>query len=325
MKIKLSKIKEYLNSKLINIDTNISSDYEFNNLSSISNSINGDITFYHNYNYKNDLKNTKASACLIKEDDKLLLPKNCEPILVANPYESFAHLTHIFNEFTQTNFIISKNAIIDDSLELENDTSIGNFVVIKNNTYIGDKSIIFDNSVIGPNVKIGRNTCIYPNCHISNSVIGNNCVIQSGTVIGDSGFGFLSNDKTEIKHVGNVIIGNNTYIGSNVTIDKATLDSTIIGNNVRIDNLVQIAHNVQIGNNTIIASQSGVAGGSIIGSDCKLAGQVGVSGHLTIGDNVTIAGKSGVTKNINSNAIIAGFPAIDINDWKKSIIKQYKK
>lgn len=121
-----------------------------------------------------------------------------------------------------------------------------------------------------------------------------------------------------------MIIGNNVDIGSNCTIDKASLDSTIIEDNVRIDNLVQIAHNVSIGKNSIIAAQSGIAGSTSIGENCLIGGQVGIAGHITIGNNVTIAGKSGVTKNIDSDSIIAGFPAINIKKWKKSVINQYK-
>ena len=131
--------------------------------------------------------------------------------------------------------------------------------------------------------------------------------------------------KIEIKHVGNVIIGNNVDIGSNCTIDRAAIDSTIIEDNVRIDNLVQIAHGVSIGKNTIIAAQSGISGSTRIGENCLLGGQVGLAGHINIGNNVTIAAKSGVTKNIKDNSVIAGFPAIDIKLWRKNIVNQYKK
>ena len=131
--------------------------------------------------------------------------------------------------------------------------------------------------------------------------------------------------KIEIMHIGNVIIGNNVDIGSCTTIDRGTINSTIINDNCRIDNLVQIAHNVQIGKDTIIAAQTGIAGSTIIGDNCIMGGQVGIAGHLIIEDNVTIAGKSGVTKNIKKNSIIAGFPAVDIKIWKKNIINQYRK
>jgi UDP-3-O-[3-hydroxymyristoyl] glucosamine N-acyltransferase len=181
-----------------------------------------------------------------------------------------------------------------------------------------------DNISIGPKVKIGKNSIIESGCIVSNCVIGDNCYIQSGSVIGDKGFGFTYKSKVSIQHIGNVLIGNNVHIGSNTTIDRAALDSTIIANNVRIDNLVQVAHGVSIGENTIIAAQSGIAGSSIIGNNCIIGGQAGISGHLIIGSNVTIAAKSGVTKNIQNNSIVAGFPAIDIKKWKKMIIKNHK-
>ena len=184
---------------------------------------------------------------------------------------------------------------------------------------------MLDNVIIGPDVVLGSNSVIMSNCVISNSNIGENCLIKPGAIIGEKGFGFTPNSKVEIRHIGNVILGNNVEIGSNTTIDKAALHSTLISENVRVDNLVQIAHNVQIGKNTIIAAQTGIAGSTKIGKNCLIGGQVGIAGHLKIGDNVTIAAKSGVTKNINNNSIIAGFPAKDIKIWKKNIVNQYRK
>tara|TARA_B100000575_G_C22692715_1_gene419798 strand:+ start:47 stop:514 length:468 start_codon:yes stop_codon:yes gene_type:complete len=147
------------------------------------------------------------------------------------------------------------------------------------------------------------------------------CVIKSGARIGGTGFGFEMKTKQKINHSGNVIIGKNSSIGSNTTIDRAVFDSTIVGEYSNLDNLVQIAHNVTIGSYAIIAAQVGIAGSTSIGNNVKIGGQAGIAGHLVIGDNVTIAAKSGVTKNINNNEIIAGFPAKDINLWKKEIIR----
>ena len=140
-------------------------------------------------------------------------------------------------------------------------------------------------------------------------------------IIGGSGFGFTVNEKISIEHFGNVIIGDNVKIGSNCTIDRASINSTIIEDNVRLDNLIQIAHGVKISMNSIIAAQVGIAGSTTIGSNCIIGGQAGISGHLKIGNNVKIAAKSGVTKDIKDNMTIAGFPAIDIRKWKKNIIK----
>ena len=148
-----------------------------------------------------------------------------------------------------------------------------------------------------------------------------NCIIKAGSRIGGTGFGFEMKTKQKIYHSGNVIIGKNSSIGSNTTIDRAVFDSTIIGDYSNIDNLVQIAHNVIIGDFAVIAAQVGIAGSTNIGKYVKIGGQAGISGHLVIGDNVTIAAKSGVTKNIDNNKIVAGFPAKDINLWKKEVIR----
>ena len=170
-----------------------------------------------------------------------------------------------------------------------------------------------------------ENSIIMNNCTIIESIIGNNSFIQSGAVIGGKGFGFTPDSKINIQHLGKVIIGDNVEIGSNTTIDRGALNDTIIGNNVRIDNLVQVAHNVKIGDNTIIASQVGIAGSTEIGKNCMIGGQAGFAGHIKIGDNVIVAAKSGVTKNIKDNSTIAGFPAIDKKTWRKLKIQEYKK
>ena len=148
-----------------------------------------------------------------------------------------------------------------------------------------------------------------------------NCIIKSGARIGGSGFGFEMKSKQKIYHNGNVVIGKDSSIGANTTIDRAVFDSTSIGDFSNIDNLVQIAHNVNIGNFAVIAAQVGIAGSTIIGDNIKIGGQAGISGHLIIGNNVTIAAKSGVTKNLSDNEIVAGFPAKDINIWKKEVIQ----
>ena len=198
---------------------------------------------------------------------------------------------------------------------------INPFCVIHENTEIFENVYIGSNSSIGPNVIINKNVVIHDNVTISNSIIMENCVIKSGARIGGTGFGFEMKTKQKINHTGNVIIGKNSSIGSNTTIDRAVFDSTIIGEFSNIDNLVQIAHNVTIGDFAVIAAQVGIAGSTQIGKNIKIGGQAGISGHLVIGDNVTIAGKSGVTKNIPDNKIVAGFPAKDINLWKKEIIR----
>ena len=318
--IKFLKIK----SINIKINKNFKSSNFFYGISSLEYSKKNFITFFHNYKLKNFLNTNLSSACFIKDEDVHLLPPTCIPFIVDDPYLAYAHTTNFLNPDKISKNFISKNSIIDKSSKLNKNIEINDYVHLKKNVSIDNNVVIFSNSVIGPNVFIGENTIIKSNCSISNCKIGNNCVIQSGAVIGDIGFGFTPINKIEIKHTGDVIIGNNVHIGSNTTIDRATLDSTIINDNVRIDNLVQIAHNVIIGKHTIIAAQTGIAGSAIIGNECLIGGQAGINGHITIGNNVTIAAKSGVTKSIKDKSVVAGFPAIDIKIWKKNFIKQFK-
>ena len=191
-----------------------------------------------------------------------------------------------------------------------------------------DKSSkIFNNCVIGKGVKIGKNCIIKNNVVIKNSIIKDNVVICDNSSIGTTGFGFDLKKRGTLflnPQIGIVIIDNDVHIGSSCTIDRGKIDYTYIGKNSMIDNLVHIAHNVQIGDNACIAAQTGISGSVIIGDNVTIGGQVGFAGHIKIGQNVVIAAKSGVTKNINDNSVVAGFPAIDINKWKRNIIKGRK-
>ena len=324
MQIRYKNLLDFLSANNIDCVSKLDNNFLFTELSSLLSAKKNHLTFFSNQKFKDNLKETKASACLIKHEDAYLLPLTCFSIIVDDPYKSFAYLTNLFSPQVISNNSISKNAFFDSSFKFSNNLQVGNFVSIKENSIIGDSCIIFDNCTIGPNVSIGKDTIIYSNSSISNSIIGSSSIIQSGCSIGDSGFGFFTPDKTTIQHIGNVIIGNNCNIGSNCTIDRATIDNTILGNNIRIDNLVHIAHNVVIGNGTIIAGQTGIAGGTKIGENCVIGGQVGINGHIKIVNNVRITKKSGVTKSVADNSIVAGFPAIDIKEWRKNIINLNK-
>ena len=315
----------FMASKSIILDGNFNDKEIFTGIGSIVFANENQITFFHNEKYSDYLLNTKAKACFIKKNNIKILPKTCSPIIVDDPYYCYALTTNFLYPREISNNKVNNNSFIDSKASFGKSVQIENNVTLKENTEIGEKCILSHNSVIGPNVKIGSNTIIMSNCVISNTIIGNDCIIQPGVIIGGKGFGFSPESKIEIRHVGNVIIGNNVDIGSNSTIDKASIDSTIIGDNVRIDNLVQIAHNVKIGKNTIIAAQTGIAGSTEVGEGCVMGGQVGIAGHLKIGSNVKIAAKSGVTKNILDNLTIAGFPAKDIRTWRKDIVKQNRK
>ena len=194
-------------------------------------------------------------------------------------------------------------------------------------SHIDDEVEIGKNSVISRGVKIGKNSIIKNNVVIKNSLIGKNVTICDNTSIGTSGFGFDLKKRGSSflnPQIGIVIIDDNVHLGANCTVDRGKIDFTYIGNNSMIDNMVHIAHNVVIGRNACIAAQTGISGSVIIGDNVTIGGQVGFAGHINIGDNVVIAAKSGVTKNIKHNSVVAGFPAIDIKEWKKNIINQKK-
>ena len=198
---------------------------------------------------------------------------------------------------------------------------------ISKNAKIDISSKIFNNCVIGKGVEIGKNCIIKNNVVIKNSLIKNNVIISDNTSIGTTGFGFDYSKRGSNylnPQIGIVIIDDNVHIGSGCTIDRAKIDATYIGKNSMIDNLVHIAHNVIIGDNACIAAQTGISGSVLIGSNVTVGGQSGFAGHIKIGDNVVVAARSGVTKNIKDNSIVAGFPATDIKEWKKSVIRQRK-
>ncbi len=321
-KIKYKEIKDLLNKNSLEVISNISDDEIFLSIKTILNASDKDLSFFSNVRYLNDLKNIKAKACLIENKFKDHLPRNCEPIIVSDPYLALALISSLQkNDTLKSNGKISSNAIVNSQSHVHKNVQINPFSVINEETEIFENVVIGSGSSIGPNVIINKNVVIYDNVTISNSIIMENCVIKSGARIGGTGFGFEMKTKQKIHHSGNVIIGKHSSIGSNTTIDRAVFDSTIIGEYSNIDNLVQIAHNVCIGDFAVIASQVGVAGSTHIGKNIKIGGQAGISGHLVIGDNVTIAAKSGVTKNISDNNVVAGFPAKDINLWKKEVIR----
>jgi len=320
--IKFIDIKKVLEKNSLEVISKISDSETFLNIKTISNSSNNDLSFFSNIKYLEDLKNINAKACFIEEKFVKFLPQNCKPIIVKDPYLALALISNIFNDNKITsNGIISKNSFIHPEAEIGKNVQIDQFTTINEDSNISENVYIGSNSNIGPNAIINRNVIIHDNVSISNSIIMEECVIKSGARIGGTGFGFEMKTKQKINHSGNVIIGKNSSIGSNTTIDRAVFDSTIVGEYSNLDNLVQIAHNVTIGSYAIIAAQVGIAGSTSIGNNVKIGGQAGIAGHLVIGDNVTIAAKSGVTKNINNNEIIAGFPAKDINLWKKEIIR----
>jgi UDP-3-O-[3-hydroxymyristoyl] glucosamine N-acyltransferase len=270
----------------------------------------GDITFLANPKYLHLMDQTQASA-IITSREVTSAPK---PIIrVANPSLAFAKLMSLVNPQDRVKPKgIHSTAIIPKSVKLAKDVAIGAYVVIEDNVDIGQRSIIYAGCFVGQNTKIGKDCLIYPNVTIREAVsIGNEVVINSGTVIGSDGFGFATVEGVHqrIPQVGTVIIEDCVEIGSNVTIDRARFDKTIIGKGTKIDNLVQIAHNVVIGENSIIISQAGISGSTKIGKNVILAGQAGLVGHIEVGDGAVVAAQAGVTKSIPAGTKVSGYPA----------------
>ena len=323
--ISFLEIRKKLEYNSIELESSIKDDTIFYGINSITRANENEISFFSNIKYLDLLKDFKGKACIINKNYINYLPDNCQAIIVSDPYLVFAFIIELFNKKENiSNGIISKNNSLSKKSKIGTNVQIDPYVIVSDNAEICNNVIIKSNTFIGSNVFIGSNSQIDNNVTIKNAIIKENCIIKSGVRIGNAGFGFEEKTKKKIQHIGNVVIEKNCTIGSNTTIDRAVFESTLIGEYSQIDNLVQIAHNVTIGKHAIIAAQVGIAGSTNIGDFVKIGGQAGVSGHLTIGNNVTIAGKSGVTKNIIDNKIVAGFPAKDINDWKKEIIRNKK-
>jgi UDP-3-O-[3-hydroxymyristoyl] glucosamine N-acyltransferase len=246
-------------------------------------------------------------------------------VKVENAYESFAKLLELYaaNRFNYSG--ISQKSTISDTAQIGENLFLGDFSVINDNAQIGKNVKIHHNVTIGENVIIGDNTEIRSGVHIYyDCVIGQNCFIHAGSVIGADGFGFApqqDGNYKKIPQVGNVLIEDFVEIGANTCIDRATMGSTIIRQGAKIDNLVQIAHNVEVGQNTVIAAQSGISGSTKIGKSCMIGGQVGLVGHLKIADGTIFAAQSGVNSNIKeSGRILQGSPAMDIRGFQKSSV-----
>ena len=299
-------------------------DIDIFNISKIEEGSKGSLTFLANPKYTEFIYTTKASAAIVSSDFEPTEKIELTLIKVKDPYSSFTTILELFDKDLSKRKGISQLTDIDKSSKISDSSFIGSFSTVGENSVIGEKCIIENQVFIGNNVEIGNGCFIYPGVKIlDDTIIGQNCIIHSSTTIGSDGFGFAPNDDGSYKKIpqtGNVVIGDNVEIGSNSTIDRATLGSTIISNGVKLDNQIQVAHNVEIGENTAIAAQSGVAGSTKIGKNCMIGGQVGIIGHIKIGDNVKIQAQAGVTSNIESNSRVTGTPAISYMNYNKSYV-----
>lgn len=284
----------------------------------------GALSFLSNLKYSKYLYTTQSSIVLINKDFVVDKPVSATLILVDNAYESFARLLNLVNS-AQGKAGIHKQSVIDPSARLGKNVFIGPFVHIAENVTVGDNVQIHSHVVVEKGSTIGDGSILYHGVKImSDSVIGKGCIIQPGAVIGSDGFGFAPQaDGTyqKIPQMGNVIIEDNVEIGANTTIDRATMGSTIIRKGVKLDNLIQIAHNVEIGENTVIAAQSGIAGSTKVGRSCMFGGQVGISGHLTIADEVKLSAQTGVPNSIKTpGEIMIGTPAMNSRKFARSFV-----
>lgn len=323
---KLSEIISYIGLDLL-VMPNYENDLLIGDIKSLEEAGPSDISFVSNSRYTTEFSKTKAFCCIVPEN--FLPESNYKVILlkVKNPYLVYARLVTLFYTRLKTYPPkIMQSAYIASSATIGKDCYIGHNVVIEDNVAIGDNSVIESGTVIDSGVVIGKNALIHSNVSISYSVIGDEVVILSGARIGQDGFGFAT-DKgihTKIFHTGIVRIGNNVEIGSNTTIDRGSVNDTVINDFCRIDNLVQIGHNVTIGRGTIIVAQVGISGSTKVGDYCAIGGQAGLSGHVVIGDRAQVAAQAGVIKNVGQGAIVGGFPAVPIMDWHRQsvVIKQ---
>lgn len=284
----------------------------------------GGISFLANEKYEAFIYQTNATAVIVSESFSPKKEIKSNLIRVNDAYLGFTKLLEAYADMTKSQHTgIEEPSYIHESSQMGDGGYRGAFSYISKNCTIGKKVILHASTFIGANVKIGDNTIIHSGVRIcDNSIVGDNCEIHPNAVIGSDGFGFApQSDGTYrgIPQLGNVIIENKVSIGANTTIDRGTFGSTIIRNGVKIDNLVQIAHNVIIGDNTVIASQAGVSGSTEIGKNCIIAGQAGIVGHLKIADNTTIGANTGISKNITeSGRTLLGYIAMDLKDFLKS-------
>ena len=295
-----------------------------NSFASLENAQNNQLSFLSNLKYEQLLYLSNAGIIIINDSYQIKHTTKATFIVVKDSYQSLALLMQQYEKLSSTPKIgIDNNVHIESTAIIGKNVYIGAFSYISNNVEIGDNCSIYPTTYIGNEVKIGTNTIINAGVKIyKNCIIGANVIVHSGAVIGSDGFGFAPGETYQkIPQLGNVIIEDNVEIGANVTIDRATLDSTIIKKGVKLDNQIQIAHNVEIGENTVIAAQVGISGSTKIGKNVTIGGQTGIAGHLIIADGVKIAGNSGITKSIlQKNIVVAGFPAVQIKDWQKQQI-----
>ena len=297
------------------------------NLSKIEEGKPGTLSFLANSVYTNYVYDTDASIVIVNNSfvAEKPLKSTCTLIRVEDPYGSFAKLLEIYYQTKQNKTGIEQPSFISPTASYGSDCYVAAFAYISDNVKIGNNVKIYPHVFIGENTTVGDDTVLYSGVKIYHDcIIGKDCIIHASTVVGSDGFGFAPNSENNYKkvpQVGNVIIEDHVEIGSNTSIDRATMGSTIIRKGAKLDNLVQIAHNVEIGENCVLAGGSFVAGSSKVGKNVMMGGQAGIVGHIKVADGVKIAGQSGVGSTIEKeNEIVQGSPAFAIGDYKRSYV-----
>jgi len=319
MKFPLQEIASLLQGEIVG-----RSDIIIDNLSSLEKAEEGCISFLSNPKYENYIYDTKASAVIVKDNFAPSRKVKTTLIKVKDPYVSFSILLDEYDKLiSYQKSGIEDPSFIGEGSSTGDDIYRGAFSYIGQNVIIGNNVKIYPHVYVGDRVMVGDNTILYPGVKVYPDVkIGSNCHIHAGAIIGSDGFGYApEKDGTykKIPQLGNVILEDNVDIGANTVIDCATMESTIIRMGAKLDNLIQIAHNVIIGENTVIAGQTGISGSSKVGRNCVLAGQVGIAGHLEIADKVTIGAQAGITKSINAEgSVLLGSPAFNVGEFRRS-------
>jgi UDP-3-O-[3-hydroxymyristoyl] glucosamine N-acyltransferase len=297
---------------------------EVSKLSKIEEGTEGSLTFLSNKKYNNYIYSTKATITIV---NKTFIPEGeitSTLIKVDDAYLSFSKLLEFYHQAKSNKVGIEQPSVLSENVKYGENFYLGSFAYIGSNVIMGDNVKIYPNCFIGDNVVIGDNVTIFAGVKVfSETEIGNNVSVHSGAVLGGDGFGFAPNPDgtfSKIPQIGNLIIEDNINIGAGTTIDRATMGSTIIRKGVKLDNQIQVGHNVEIGENTVIAAQTGIAGSTKIGKNCMIGGQVGFAGHITVGNNVRIQGKTGVTKSVKDGEVLQGNPAMSYKEYYKSYV-----
>lgn len=295
-----------------------------NTLAKIEEGHPGALSFLSNPKYEEYIYSTRSSVCIVNKTftPSKPLPDTLTLIKVDDAYQCFAKLLELYAQMNRKTPEIESPSFISDSAKIGANVYIGAFAYIGKNVHIADEVQIFPNCYIGDNVELGRGSVLHPGVSVYHDCkVGEDCVIHAGTVIGADGFGFAPDANGvfhKVPQIGNVVVEDNVEIGSNTTIDRATMGSTIIKKGVKIDNLCQIAHNVEIGYNSALAAQVGVAGSAKIGERVMVGGQAGISGHLHIANDTKIVAQSGIPSTVKKPDTLMGSPGIPLEDFKKS-------